>query len=186
MKEIWKDVSNYEGLYQVSNLGRIKSLERKINRKHSTTMLLKEKILKQQNMNGYKFVRLSKNNIIKQHFVHRLVAIAFIKNPNNYNEVNHKDEKTNNNYVYNLEWCTHKYNMNYGTINQRRSKTETKTKKNGKKIIQYDINNVFIKKWNNQLEIQKQLKIAQPHISNCCKGKRKTAGGYIWKYEKEV
>lgn len=129
MKEIWKDIKGYEGLYQISNLGRIKSLERKIIRQHSTTMLLKEKILKQQNMNGYKIVRLSKNNTIKQYLVHRLVAVAFIKNPNNYKEINHKDEDKSNNKLDNLEWCSHNYNINYGTGNERRKQTELKTKR---------------------------------------------------------
>lgn len=129
MKEIWKDIPEYEGLYQISNLGRVKSLKRKIIRQHNRVLPLKEKILKEQNMKGYKFIRLSKNNITKQYFIHRLVAINFIKNPFNYNEINHKDENKSNNKFNNLEWCSHKYNINYGTGNARRKQTEIKTKK---------------------------------------------------------
>ena len=100
-------------------------------KKHSYngTAQLKEKILKPQNTNGYLFVRLSKNNKIKRYLVHRLVAQAFIPNPNNYLEVNHIDENSLNNNVNNLEWCSHKYNINYGTGNERRSKSEIKTKR---------------------------------------------------------
>lgn len=184
MKEIWKDIPNYEGLYKISNLGNVKSLDH-IRKNGTNEYMQKGKKLKPQKANNYLFVRLSKEEKTKQHFIHRLVAISFLPNKLNYKEVNHKDENPNNNKIQNLEWCSHKYNINYGTGNQRRSKTETKTKRNGKKIIQYNLDNIIIKKWNNQLEIQEQLKIPQSNISNCCKGKRKTAGGYIWKYEKE-
>lgn len=129
MEEKWKDIQGYENLYQISNLGRVKSLKRTVIRKHNSILNLKERILKQQNMNGYKFVRLSKNNKTKQHLVHRLVATHFIDNPNKYKEINHKDENKENNVWYNLEWCTHKYNINFGTGNERRKNTEIRTKR---------------------------------------------------------
>lgn len=192
MKEIWKDIKGYEGLYQISNLGRIKSLEREIIRQHSTTMLLKEKILKQQNMNGYKFVRLSKNNTIKQYLVHRLVATAFIENPNNYKEINHKDENKSNNKLDNLEWCSHNYNINYGTGNERRSISEKGKKKNGnyknishigKKILQYDLQGNFIREWESISKASKILKLNK--IWEVCNKKRNKCGNFIWKYKEE-
>lgn len=115
MIEIWKDILGYEGLYQVSNLGNVRSL----NYRRSG----KTKLLKQGTDNGYKRVELSKNGKKKKYWVHRLVAIAFISNPNNYKEVNHKDEDKSNNNVNNLEWCTREYNNNYGTRNKRTSES---------------------------------------------------------------
>lgn len=107
--EEWKDVPNYEGLYQVSNLGRIKSLRDKNGK-------AREKILKLKlSKFGYYQICLCKNGKQKWYFVHRLVALAFIPNPNNLPQINHIDENKTNNYVENLEWCTSKYNSNYGT-----------------------------------------------------------------------
>ena len=112
MEEIWKDISNYEGKYEVSNLGRVRSLS------YNGTGEIK--FLKQStNKRGYKRVGLCKNGKMKNCYVHRLVAITFIPNPNNHKEVNHKDENPANNNVNNLEWCTSEYNNNYGTRNKR-------------------------------------------------------------------
>ena len=116
MVEEWRDIKGYEGLYQVSSLGRVKSL----NYNHTK----KEKVLDfKPNKYGYKVTYLYNNNERKPYSVHRLVAEAFIPNPNNYKEVNHKDENKSNNCVDNLEWCTAKYNSNYGTRNKRISDT---------------------------------------------------------------
>ena len=107
MKEIYKDIKNYEGLYKISNMGNVLSLK--------TNKLLKiNKIT-----NGYCAVQLCKNGKRKLFLVHRLVAEHFISNPNNYNEVNHKDENKHNNTAKNLEWCTRKYNMNYKNLPKR-------------------------------------------------------------------
>ena len=114
IKEIWKDIKGYEGLYQVSNLGRVKSLP-----KYHTKY---EKILHPTAniRDGRMSVLLCKSPKERKRInVHRLVAIAFLENPNNYPEINHKDENPQNNCVSNLEWCTRKYNMNYGTTPQR-------------------------------------------------------------------
>lgn len=117
--EIWKDVVGYEGSYQVSNLGRVKRI------KHTTkNYFFSERIVNQYvNMNGYMMAPLSKDGKDKHKAVHRLVAQAFIPNPNNLQCVNHKDENKQNNNVENLEWCTKKYNTNYGTMKERKSKT---------------------------------------------------------------
>ena len=111
-QEIWKDIKGYEGLYQVSNMGRIKSLKRKVKNKNGYR-IANEKIIKPVLTDTCKYyaVGLHKNKKRKTLLVHRLVAINFIPNPNNYTEVNHKDENKQNNNVNNLEWCNHKYNM---------------------------------------------------------------------------
>lgn len=112
--EIWKDIEGYEGLYQVSNKGRVKSLNYK--------RTGKEGILSSSpTSSGYLIVNLCKNKKQKPFYIHRLVAKAFLPNPNNLPQVNHKDENKENNTVYNLEWCTAKYNNNYGTHNERSS-----------------------------------------------------------------
>lgn len=183
MKEIWKDIKGYKGLYQISNLGNVKSLKRNIKLSNQYGAKFKkrvdEKILKQSiNKYGYCSVILSKNNKNKWFSIHRLVALNFIPNPNNYKCVNHKDENKQNNNVENLEWCTYKYNNNYGNrINKVREKTK-------KKINQYDINNILIKSWNSIIEASNNLKINRHSIISCCKGKQKTAGGFKWQYRK--
>lgn len=172
MIEIWKDIKGYEGLYQVSNLGRVKSLGNNKRRK--------EKILKQvEDGGGYLFVLLCKNGKGKMFKVHRLVAQAFTPNPNNYPQVNHKDENKQNNCVWNLEWCDCKYNINYGTGIERRIEKVSKT------VLQYDLNGNFIREFLSGTEVQRQLGFGFQHISHCCLGKRKTAYGFIWRYKEE-
>lgn len=161
MQEIWKDIKGYENLYQVSNLGRVKS---------------KRKILKA--INGeYLKVGLSKNGKQNTLYIHRLVAKTFISNFENKPQVNHKDENKHNNCVENLEWVTFKENMNYGTKQDRESLLKTRYN-----VLQYDLNGNFIRKWNNLREITKNTKYKKSNIQYCCKGKQKTAYGYIWKY----
>lgn len=110
--EIWKDIKGYEGLYQVSNYGNVKSL--------NYLRTGKERILKQgTRKGGYKRVALCNNGEMKFYLVHRLVAEVFLENPRNLPQVNHKDENSSNNHVSNLEWCTPKENSNYGTRNKR-------------------------------------------------------------------
>lgn len=116
MEEIWKDIINYEGKYEVSNLGRVRSLS------YNGTGEIK--LLKQgTDKKGYKRVGLCKNGKTKHYYVHRLVAITFIPNPDDLSIVNHKDENPANNNVNNLEWCTSEYNNNYGTRNERASES---------------------------------------------------------------
>lgn len=119
MKEIWKDIPDYEGLYQASNLGNVKVLDRVVNSgiKNNKTVIRKGKLLKKRINQGYYEVALSKNNKKRFLKVHRLIAITFIPNLNNLPSVNHKDENKLNNNVNNLEWCTIKYNCNYGNRN---------------------------------------------------------------------
>ena len=113
MEESWKDIEGYEGIYQVSNKGNVKSLV-------DNNGLSREKVLKHlKDRNGYLRVILYKNKTSKHLFVHRLVAKAFIENTNNFPCINHIDECKTNNVVTNLEWCTHKQNTNFGTRNKR-------------------------------------------------------------------
>ena len=175
--EIWKDIPNYEGLYQVSNLGNVRRI-----------LFVNNKIIKPKinilskciDKKGYYRVYLNKNGTRKNMQVHRLVALTFISNPNNLPEVNHKNEISTDNRVENLEWCNHKYNMNYGTINERKSKSSKKYK-----VAQYDKENNFVKIWNSVLEITSELNISKQCISYCCLGKTKSAGGYRWEYINE-
>lgn len=121
-KEIWKDVVGYEGLYKVSNKGNVYSVERIVRGRKCGG----RKLRPGPQTNGYLQVDLSKDGIRKSKLIHRLVAEVFIPNQNNYLEINHKDENKTNNYVENLEWCTSKYNSNYGTRNERASQKQSK------------------------------------------------------------
>lgn len=159
--EVWMKIKETSYHYEISNLGNV--------RNSNTLKLLKTK----DNSCGYKYVgiRINKRKNKTMFFIHRLMALYFIENPNNYPCVNHIDGNKKNNSIDNLEWCTKSYNtlhaVKIGLI---------KTKK----INQYDKDNTFIKTWKSISEAQKYYK--NNHICECCKGKRKTASGYIWKY----
>ena len=169
MNEIYKDIKGYEGKYQVSNLGNVKSLH------YGNTT--KEKLLKPVlHKDGYLFVSLGHDNTKA---IHRLVAETFIPNLNNMPIVNHKDENKQNNSVDNLEWCSYKYNSNYGTNIERIAKNESKP------INQYDLQGNFIKSWNSGTEIKRILGYSNGNICSCCRGKQKTAYGYKWQYANE-
>lgn len=186
MKENWKDIKNYEGLYQISNFGRIKSLKKWCGNKYVQKWTKCEKILKQaKHYHGYKYVILSKNKETKKEYVHRLVARAFLNNDNEYKEINHKDGNKQNNCVENLEWCDRSWNVSHsyksGLLVPKRSKNNVLSKA----VIQYDKNGSFIKKWDCIKDVFRELNIKDISITKCCKNQQKTAGGYIWKYEKE-
>ena len=171
--EIWKDYKDYEGLYQASNLGIMRSLDRWVSSKNGSMQFIKGRILKLLNHNaGYLSANLWKNNKVKTYLVHRIIAEVFLPNPNNYKEVNHKDEDKTNNIVENLEWCDAKYNSNYGTRNERLSKS----------VLQYDLEGNFIKEWKSTMECCRNG-YNQGAVAACCQGKRKTHKGFIWKYK---
>ena len=171
-KEYWKPVVGYEGLYEVSNWGRVKRLRRLITNQYNS-FYIEEKILKpQKNIYGYLYVNLYKNGIMKHKTIHKLVAEVFLPNPNNYKEVNHKDECKTNNIVSNLEWCDRKYNINYGTRNEKVSK----------KVYQYTLDGEFVREWKSTAECCRNG-YNQGHVAACCRGERKIHKGFIWKYK---
>ena len=181
MKEVWKNISGYEGLYQVSNLGRVKSLDRGT-RSGRGRYARKGQILKPyKNGSGYLRVDLYKNDGTKQRkTIHRLVCEAFLSNPNNLPEINHKDENKENNAVSNLEWCTPKQNCNYGTRTRRIAKKKLKP------VAQFSPNGELLKIWSSSTECSKHG-FDSRQISACCHGKHKTHKGYIWEFiSKEV
>ena len=177
--ELWKDIKGFEGLYQVSTFGRVRRLDKYIDVKirNVDKVLKRGKILKlTYNKNGYLKVFLCKNGKRTNFFVHRLVAEAFISNPNNLPCVNHKDEDKTNNYRTNLEWCTHEYNNNYGTHTKRSAE------KHSKKVYQYDMQGNLIKEWSSASEASRNG-FDNANISKCCSGKHKTHQNFIWSYK---
>ena len=178
--EIWKDVKNYEGYYQVSNYGRVRSIDRIEKQKHysgvMSTYIHKGKLLKlRKYKNNYMYAYLNKNGSQKKYLVHRLVATAFLENENNYKYINHKDNNPNNNNVDNLEWCTQKYNIQYAYDNG------TKTPPNMKSVRQLK-DNKTIAEYNSLTEAQRETGVCWTNISKCCRKLRSHAGGYQWEY----
>lgn len=171
--EIFKKIQGYDN-YLISNCGKV------INSK-------KNKMMKQyKDKDGYYRVALSKDNKTKCWFVHRLVANAFIPNINSLPMINHKNEIKGDNRVENLEWCTAKYNTNYGTCLERRSKTIKGKLLNrvdcSKKVKQFNIDGTFIKEYNSMMEASRITGVNRSNICLCCRNKIKQAKGYIWKY----
>lgn len=173
MEEIWRDIPGYEGLYKVSNLGQVKSLERE----DSLGRRIKSKILKTtKDKDGYLHLTLCKNGNKKQFRVHRAVLLAFKPMPLNKTQVNHKNELKDDNRLENLEWCDSAYNNNYND----------KQKNYRKPVIGINIKNGFIHSYTSALEAKKKTGIDRAGIVKCCKGYSKTAKGYKWFYEKEI
>ena len=171
-KEVWKDIKNYEGLYQVSNLGRIKSL------KHG-----KERILKSfKEANGYLKICLCNNNVKKTFSIHKLVANTFLDNPKNHPVINHINGNKSDNRIINLEFCTYSYNSKQAYELGLLKRKYGKENPCAKKVCQYDKKGNFIKKWDSIIEASQKLGINHSHISECCGGKYKTTGGYVWRY----
>ena len=168
--EEWREVKGYEGLYEVSNLGRVKSLMDCNGQ--ARTLVLKV----QKHRCGYQLVFLCKDGKMKGFVVHRLVATTFIPNPDGLPCVNHIDEDKTNNRADNLEWCTAKYNINYGTCIKRRAE------KQGKRVYQYTKSGSFVRSYPSTHEAERQTGIGNSHISACARGKHKTARGYIWSF----
>lgn len=220
IKEIWKDIPNFKGRYKVSNYGNVLSLPKKTTK----GSILKNKVC----TDGYlENCLINIDGICKYIRTHRLVAMAFLENPNNYPIVNHKNEVKDCNFIgivdgeiviSNLEWCTYQYNNTYNDIRirigekyrgenspkygkkqtpeqieKRRLKLVGKKRSkeicdmisnvHSKAVVQYTLDGIFIKEWKSATQATKELNICGSHISDCCKGKRKTCGGYVWKYK---
>lgn len=168
--EEWRDVRGYEGMYEVSNYGRVRSLPR------GNT---KGGILAERNNHGYVSVHLANHGSQAYPRVHRLVAEAFLQNPMHLPFVNHIDEDKRNNRSDNLEWCTAKYNANYGTRNERMGKTKRRA------VQMYSIKGELITEFPSIRAAAEFTGTHQSSISSACAGRLNKAGGYIWKY-KEV
>lgn len=182
-----RNIKGYEGLYQISRNGVIRSLDKYLPMPNGGEKLVKEKILKPyKNREGYLRVALSKNGKVKHYLIHRLVAEAFIDNPNNLPHIDHINTDRTDNRVENLRWCTHKENMNNSI-----TKTKISNFMIGKKgikhpsskiVLQLSKDGELIKKWDCIRDVYRHLNISVGHIAEVCRGKRKTAGGYIWRY----
>jgi hypothetical protein len=164
--EEWMPIKDYEGLYEVSNFGRVKSL---CAGKWKSTTLRKP----QPTRNGYMAVTLKKSGKVRSITVHRLVAIAFLDNSDGLREVNHKDEDKTNNCVDNLEWCTRKYNQNY---NER-------YKIYYKPVIQLTKDGMEVGRYESLKAAQKSTGIPSSYISGVLRGRRRTTGGFRWQYQ---
>ena len=176
--EEWRDIKDYEGYYQVSNLGRIRSLDRTFLREDGTTCSWKGQIRKQtKQTNGYLTVTLTKNNITKRFRVHRLVAETFIPNPKKYTDASHKDENLLNNSADNLEWCDHKTNC-------RTPERIKRLRNKGKWVVKLSTNNEILHFYRNCTAASKDTGVDFTSIYGCCENKphNKTAGGFKWVY----
>lgn len=195
--EMWKPVVGYEGLYEVSNLGNVRSLDRYVRGKHEGFQsFIQGKQLKPiLSCYGYLRVNLCNSNGRKAKFVHQLVCLAFLENPNNYGQINHKDENPTNNNLENLEWCDAKYNANYGTKSERISLALTGKKKNfseeglrriklknSKPIIGINMSTGEETNFSSILST-KQSGFCPHGVSGCLSGKRETYKGYSWRYK---
>lgn len=161
MSEIWKPIRDFEDKYEISTLGRVKSI--------GTYNTCKKGIMiPMVDTSGYQHVRLYSGGKVVDKSIHRLVAETFLPNPNGLKYVNHKDENRRNNALENLEWCTNQYNIAYSL---------------GRKVIQLSKEGTLLRVFNSIAEASKEFNIPTTNISKCCKGLRKSAGNFIWRYE---
>lgn len=174
--ELWKDVEAYEGTYQVSNLGRVRSLDRYV--KFPTgDHLTRGRILADCfQVNGYRYVPLHINGNRKNHRIHRLVACAFLSNTENKSEVNHKDENVNNNRVDNLEWNTSKENANFGTRNERMVKAQKI------RVVKLDDELNLVKVYDSCIDAAMDNGVTDSCIVRVCKGKYLHSNKFRWMY----
>lgn len=196
MKEIWRPIKGYETYYEVSNLGRVRSVDRIVAYSNGIKCLHKGRILKPykdaRENKGYLRVELKKYGIFKKFAIHRLVAQAFLPNPDNLPQVNHKDEDKTNNFIFlkkdgsvdldksNLEWCTQAYNNSYGTRLKRQ------VEKRSMPVLQIDKEtNEIIAVYPSMSEAARHINGSQGSIWNACNNTQKTAYGYKWEYKKE-
>jgi len=177
--EKWKDIEGYEGIYQVSNTGKVISLDRIVLRNNKFPIRQKGKEISQGKRSGYKVVQLQKNDIRKGFQVHRLVAQTFIPNPQNKPQVNHIDGNKLNNNVDNLEWTTPSENIIHALDNGLSSRIRP----NNIQVLQFDKELNFVRDYVSINEADRVTKVGRANIRRCCLGEYKQAGGYIWKYK---
>lgn len=172
----------------VSNYGRVKSLPRvyRSGMDHRMVKQTEEHILSPNiAAGGYMVIVLSKNAKTRRFLIHRLVGQAFLPNPYNLPQINHKDEDPSNNRADNLEWCDHKYNINYGTRNTRVS-TKMTNGPTAKAVLQYTLDGEFVKEWPSTMEIQRVLGFSNGTIGRACRGEYRQSNGYIWRYKSSL
>ena len=199
-KEKWVDIQGYVGFYQISNLGRVKSLSRTYYtynylKKEKIKITRKEKYMSyKKDSNDYMIVSLSRNGKTKAFTIHRLVASAFIPNPDNLPQINHINGIKTDNRVENLEWCTPSYNVEHSFktgIRKMTSKQIKQAKENIKKAFESKRRKVYqltpegevIKLWDSFTDIYKELHYSWGNIGQVCRGKQELAYGYKWKYK---
>ena len=180
MQEVWKDVKGYEGLYQISNLGRVRSFI-KCNAHPNIPRIISP----YKHNSGYLRVDLGAGENNRQYSLHRLVASAFVDNPNNKPCVNHIDGNKHNNAADNLEWVTYSENQKHAFATGLKYCKYGKEHHNHSIVNQYTKTGEFIKQWFGFCEIERELKFSGSNIHACCNGKQKTAYGYIWRYANE-
>lgn len=176
--EKWLPVKGYEQSYMISSYGRIKTIDRVLTFSDGRVREYKSRIIRTHRINQHYYVAsLSQNQRRLMKDVHRLVAEAFIPNPNGFNEVNHKDENKTNNCVNNLEWCTAEYNSNYGTCKNRIGDS------NSRPILKYDLEGNFIREYKSMSEAERIEGINHASICICCNGRVSYQGSSIWIYK---
>lgn len=184
--EIWKAVVGYEGLYEVSNMGKVRSLDRTVKNKNGLAVK-KGKMIKPAEINtGYLKVNLWKENTGKCFLVHRLVAEAFVGNRANLPEVNHIDENKHNNCANNLEYCDRQYNANYGTQKQRAAEKRRGVSVGEQPILQYTVDGELLNWFASAQKAAKAVNGDNSGICKCANGRYKTACGYVWRWENAV
>ena len=185
MKEIWKEILGFEGLYEVSNTGLVKRLQKTIYQINNGTMckvFYKEKIRKQViDQYGYLTVGLHKNKSVKNCLVHRLVALAFLPNPENKPTVNHKNGIKTDNRVENLEWNTHSENVQHSHKTGLKIQGKGLNSTSSIPISQFALDGTWIRDWAGAHEVQREMGYRRSNISSCVRGKIKSASGFIWK-----
>ena len=181
--EIWRDIPKYEGLYQASNLGRIRSADRYVNNPHSTKSFRKGKILKPNiTCNGYYQICLFKNSKVKKYYVHRLVWIAFNGSIPENMQVNHISERKSENRLSNLNLMTAKENINFGTGIER-CHNQLINGKCSKPVLQFTLDNILVKEYPSLMQVYRELGFKHSSIGKCCNGKYKQAYGFKWQYK---
>lgn len=181
--EVWRDVVGYDNKFMVSNMGRVKMLERKV-LANKSIKTIKEHILKQHvSTKGYLYVHLWSDNKKERQYVHKIVLSSFFRCKNANEECNHKNEIRTDNSLENLEWITHKENLNYGNRTRKHSESMKNHPSMSKGVIQMDMNGNFISEYPSLREAGRMLNIHMTNIKDCCKGKYKSTHGYIFKYK---
>lgn len=171
MDELWRDIPSFEGYYEASTLGRVRSVDRYVNYKNSGLALRKGKILSPKTSNkGYLETTLMKEGKYYYRRIHQLIALTFLPNPNGYKSINHINEIKTDNRVSNLEWCTDRYNKEVYT----QSRTT---------VFQYTLQGKLVKIWHSITRAAESIGMDKTGIQHCCDGRKlKTFGGYIWSY----